>query len=1224
VNIIDSRSSIWGNGWSLANVQRVWPVTGGVVLELPLGQSLWFAAAGNDGLYNYFTSPPGDFSALKQRILGGVYTRTLKDGTQIKFDSTGKQTQIIDRNGNTLSFGYDGSGKLLTLTDFNNLVTTLAYNTGTGHVTAITDPVSRVTQLGYDGSGRINLLTDPAPGGGVPSPTTGYAYDSSDRLTVLTNPRSYPTTFTYNAAGRVATVQRPDGTTEQLTGLQLNGLATSTAVLAAQAQATYTDPRSNPWTASLDWLGFGQASQAADPLGDMTVTHRDANGLPWLTADPLGRRTRSVFDSKGNPTLLALPDDKTQQYTYNSFSEPTTYTDPNNTTTYTYDGSGNLLSIGEPPPGPVGAGPTIGFTYTAQGFVSTMTDPLSHTTTFAYDSRSRRTTQTDALNHLVTFGYDAASNLTSRTDQRGFTTTLVYDNLGRLTQVLLPDSNPANHPTYTFTYDPAGNRTTVTDPLNHTTTFAYDSMNRLLTITDPLNHTVTYGYDAAENPLTLTDPLGHTTTAAYDTANRLTTITDPLTTATDARNGLTTTSYDLASRLTSITDPVNNVTQYAYDGADRLTTQTDPRNKLTTYSYDAANRLTSVTDRNGRQRTFGYDNADRRTSEVWLDGAGNPLRTMTYNYDGAGQLTSETDPSSTYSYGYDLAGRLQSVDNNGTPGVPRVLLTYGYDAFDNRTTLTDNLNGSISYAYDAANRLTLASMTASAVQGPQVTLGYDAADRLTGITRSVPPGSATVTSVLGYDNADRLTAITHSAGASTLSSYSYSYDPASRLTSYTGPEGSLTYTYDPTNELTNVGGARLETYTYDLNGNRTMTGYQTDTGNRLTSDGTYNYTYDNEGNVATKTRISDGQQSTFSWDYRNRLTEVVVKNGTTTLQDDKFTYDVQDRRIGKWTLSGGQQWTVYDGINPYADFNSGGSLTNRYLYGNAVDFLFARFDGTNTTWYLADNLGSVRQLATTGGTTLDTITYDSYGNVLSETGSGDRFKYTARELDGETGLQYNRARYYDAKTGRWTSQDPLEFAADDSNLYRYVRNNPTNAADPTGLQKVGSFDQLPGHVRVSRRRPKIWPPVEDYAFTTRAGDPKPKIDPKKSDPVVEAGYLMFNPKGALQDAYTKPIDPWDFDGASETRFIAPIYPGRKLYFDARGQYLGGSGPGGQGGFTPQDPNIRPIILKAGMKLRFRGVGEDTGVRGGAFLGILDPNTTRERGEITIVVPPPGK
>jgi RHS repeat-associated protein len=102
---------------------------------------------------------------------------------------------------------------------------------------------------------------------------------------------------------------------------------------------------------------------------------------------------------------------------------------------------------------------------------------------------------------------------------------------------------------------------------------------------------------------------------------------------------------------------------------------------------------------------------------------------------------------------------------------------------------------------------------------------------------------------------------------------------------------------------------------------------------------------------------------------------------------------------------------------------------------------------------LTDDEGSVRQLVDNTGALQDTITYDGYGNVTAETNTsfGDRYKYTGRELDTETNLQYNRARYYDAKSGRWTSQDPLGFDAGDSNLYRYVHNEPSVIEDPSGL-----------------------------------------------------------------------------------------------------------------------------------------------------------------------------
>src|SRR5207302_586215 len=97
-------------------------------------------------------------------------------------------------------------------------------------------------------------------------------------------------------------------------------------------------------------------------------------------------------------------------------------------------------------------------------------------------------------------------------------------------------------------------------------------------------------------------------------------------------------------------------------------------------------------------------------------------------------------------------------------------------------------------------------------------------------------------------------------------------------------------------------------------------------------------------------------------DYRNRMTQVVEKtSGGVTVTNDQFTYDVENQRIGKLS-NATQAWTAYDKQKPYDDFNSGGSVTSRYLYGNALDALFAKYSSSATTWYLIDLLGSVRQL----------------------------------------------------------------------------------------------------------------------------------------------------------------------------------------------------------------------------------------------------------------------
>jgi len=206
--------------------------------------------------------------------------------------------------------------------------------------------------------------------------------------------------------------------------------------------------------------------------------------------------------------------------------------------------------------------------------------------------------------------------------------------------------------------------------------------------------------------------------------------------------------------------------------------------------------------------------------------------------------------------------------------------------------------------------------------------------------------------------------------------------------------------------------------------------------------------------MTAKTETATGNTWSYTYDIRNRMTGVTQKNsGGSVIYQAGYTYDALDRRIAT-TVNGTTTWTVYDGQNTYADFSGAGALKTRYLYGPAIDELLARTDSSGTTaWYLTDRLGSVHDLTSTSGTTLDHLAYDAYGNIISETNpsNADRFKWTAREWDGTTGLQFNRHRYYAPSVGRWTQLDPIGILKINANLYRSVGNSPLIAVDPFGL-----------------------------------------------------------------------------------------------------------------------------------------------------------------------------
>jgi RHS repeat-associated protein len=141
-------------------------------------------------------------------------------------------------------------------------------------------------------------------------------------------------------------------------------------------------------------------------------------------------------------------------------------------------------------------------------------------------------------------------------------------------------------------------------------------------------------------------------------------------------------------------------------------------------------------------------------------------------------------------------------------------------------------------------------------------------------------------------------------------------------------------------------------------------------------------------------------------------------------------------------------------------------LAHRVLHGPVVDMVLAQenvsetlSDPDRTHWALTDHLGSVRRIvdsAMGSPSVVGEADYDAFGAVQDPSANTTDFLfgYTGREVDEESDLNYYRARYYDPELGRFISKDPIGFAAGDANQYRYVGNGPTNATDPSGLEKV--------------------------------------------------------------------------------------------------------------------------------------------------------------------------
>ncbi len=694
--------------------------------------------------------------------------------------------------------------------------------------------------------------------------------------------------------------------------------------------------------------------------------------------------------------------------------------------------------------------------YDAVGQVTASVDALGRRTTAVFDAVGNVVEMQDALGNRTTSVFDAANRQIASVDALGRRTTTVFDVRGQV-EAMVDGLG-------TFTqslYDANGNTLASIDALGNRTTSVYDELNRAYAQVDALGNRTTSVFDAVGNRIASIDALGRRTTFNYDALNRIITKTDAL-------NGVESYTFDSRGNRTSLTDPVGNTTTWVYDSLNRVTTETDPLGANKTFAYDEIGKLISQTDRLGKRRDFGYDAVDRRTSEVWFT-SGTAVQTQTWNYDAAHQLLSTSDPDGTYTYTYDDAGRVSTVQQSFS-----LTLTFQYDAVGNRTRVQDSKGGTTTITFDTRNRQTVEELGGSGITGVKQTRTYTLNDQLATATRetyTMGMWQTAGTSTYSYDALDRTTGITHKNNMGmAIATYVYAYDAENRLTSEVLNGTTRTYSYDNTNQLTSDAGTA---YSYDANGNRNMSGYSTGAGNRISTDGVRTYTHDANGNVTQTTVGANGETWVYGYDHRNQLLTAAYSatSGGAVTKRVTFAYDSYGNKISREAWDGTTTSTErygHDGwdtakpapignenFDVWVDLDGSNNLTTRRMYGPEFDGVTLRQNASGDVgWYLTDRLGSVRGIANGSGTPLTTLTYNAWGEVLTNStpAQSDSRTYTGRIADTLIGGYDYRDRWF--LHSRFLQQDFEGFTPGDPNLYRYVGNGPTNGTDPSGKDEI--------------------------------------------------------------------------------------------------------------------------------------------------------------------------
>ncbi|MCY0939522.1 LamG-like jellyroll fold domain-containing protein [Streptomyces sp. H34-S4] len=973
---------------------------------------------------------------------------TMSDGTQ--------RDIVLESN------AYDGAGNLTTQTTGGGKTTVTSTVDATGRTTqTILDPngLNRVTTTAYDGDNRITASTQSLDDTSKKlTATTQYdAAGNPKKSTVTDGTTTRSSTATFDQRGLPLTEVSPRGNT---TTNRYDALGRLVEQTAPQVQAEEK----------------GAAATVATPK---TLTGYNTFAEATETRDARGLVTRTATDKLGQPTAVTLPDytppgstkiTAVARTTYDALGRQTSQTDPLSRTTYfEYDQLGNLIRKTDPTAGgaatlqapgattfngtttALSGGGVSTYTWTPTGQLLSSTDPTGARTESTWDELGRELTKTTierkpTLRNLV-FRYawdDAGNQRLARSPGQG---------LSRATH------NAANE------------IVTVTDPLGGVTNFDYDGLGRTTDSTDATGRKTTTAYDVLGKPTTVTD-FG-TGTTALRTVSSTYDADGNVTASTSATGSRRTYTYDALGRMTKQTEPVTATdsitTTFGYDAAGNRTRLTDGRGKATYYTFTPWGLPESTIE----PATTQHGNLSDRTWTTLYDAAGHPVTELLpggvkrqRTYDGLGRLTDETGSGTTAatrprSLSYDLAGRMTG---SGTDGVltdntytyndrgqlmksdgPSGKSTYAYDADGNMTARTDSA-GTTVFTYDLGGRL---DTTTDPLTDTQIRTDHDAAGRPT-LEQYARPGAGGTYTISAnrtytYDSLGRLTkdTVARTAGGD-VQGAAYDYDLSDQLVKKQSVgSGAYTYAYDLAGRMTSwSNGTTTVPFEWDDSGNLTKRGNITgtyDARNRLESWGTETYAYSPRG---TEKTVTDSANTNATQQVETDAFERTITNGTST-----FAYDSLDRVITHnakaFTYDGGSNNLVTDATSTYTRNPAGTLLASAPTATPAS----ASLSITDQHDDLVANL-SPDATAVTGART-----YNPVGMITSSSGTNPNIGYQSGWTDPTSGEVNMAARWYQPSIGSFTSRDTWQLDPNPSvqaNRYTYANASPLNGTDPTG------------------------------------------------------------------------------------------------------------------------------------------------------------------------------
>ncbi|WP_437735759.1 DUF6531 domain-containing protein [Sorangium sp. So ce1335] len=763
--------------------------------------------------------------------------------------------------------------------------------------------------------------------------------------------------------------------------------------------------------------------------------------------------------------------------------------------------------------------------YDKVGRVTYVTNSLDATTTYEMNVAYAVVKVIDACGGETRFEYDDNLWMTAEVDPLGNATRYEYDARGNRVRTSLPggatirvDHDKNNLPVravdpcdgeWRWDYDERGQLQRRVDPLGQQTLFEYRD-GLLAAVTDPAGARASFSYDDAKNLRRVRSADSTEEGYEHDRRGRVVLRKDP-------RGNVQRRHHDACARLVTVEEPDGNVRRLGRDPEGYLVEAQDHHHRITLrYSgyhklserdeagavlrlrYDTEGQLVELENEAGEVHRLQYDPCGRLREERGFDG-----RTHRYERDRAGNLIKAVKPSGACTqFAYDPSGRLTKIQRSdgseerfsyredgelveATSGAMAVRIERDrlgrvireqqgahwvesrYDARGARVGLASSLGASMTIERDRigdAVQLT----TGGEGRSWHVALGRDAAGSV--VERRFAGG---VAARWQRDRLGRPVTRTLARGSDEQAREELRWEPGDRLAAVVDAGlGPIVFERDARGRLASARHAngRLEHRAPDATGNLFRDASRADRtygpGGEIRRAHGAQYIHDDDGHLIEKVRPG-GARWKYAWNAAGQLREVTLPDGRTVT----FSYDALGRRVKN--RSGDMETTwVWDGQVPLHEHRSGEAPIT-WVFEPESFAPLGKIQGEARYGIITDPLGAPSVMFDEAGEVAWNLRLDVYGAPEDEVaGAMCPWRWPGQYEDPETGLYYNRFRYYDPELGRYISPDPIGLEGG-LNTYAYVP-DPTIASDPLGLTIVWHYTSAQGFQAIQSRAQGAW------------------------------------------------------------------------------------------------------------------------------------------------------